>query len=270
MDVIANGIRLQYIESGTGDPVICIHGHGLNRDMWRHLIPQLSQRYRAIIYELRGMGKSEAPGRRGVTYTNEDHGRDLEEFLDALNIDRAAIVAHAFGSFVAMRVAIDRPERISSMIFANASAKLEAPSLAAMAGWAATTEEHGLESLLDGAMTRWFLEEVHRERPEVIQFYREMVGANPPMGYAANCRGMAQLDLRAELNKVQCPTLVLAGKEDHSTPPKHSEIIAAAIPNARLVVVPNTSHMVPEEQAEEFNRMTLEFLDQNSLGGLTP
>ena len=99
MDIIANGIRLRYIESGSGYPVVCIPGNGLSTEMWRHLIPELSQRYRAISYELRGMGKSEAPGRRGMTYTNEDHAKDLEAFLDALNINQAAIVAHAFGGF---------------------------------------------------------------------------------------------------------------------------------------------------------------------------
>ena len=127
VDIVANGIRLQYFESGTGYPVVCIHGNGLNREMWRHLVPALSQRYQAIAYDLRGMGKSEAPGRRGVTYTNEDHGEDLEGFLDALDIDQAAFVAHAFGGFVAMRVAIDRPERVSAMVLVNTSAKMEGP-----------------------------------------------------------------------------------------------------------------------------------------------
>ena len=263
MDIIANGIRLQYIESGSGYPVVCIPGNGLSTDMWRHLIPELSQRYRAIAYELRGMGKSEAPGRRGVTYTNEDHGKDLEALLDVLDISQAAIVAHAFGGFVAMRVAIDRPERVSTMVLVNTSAKMESPTVSKFPGWATTVEMEGMEPLLDGGMARWFVERVHREHPEVIQLYREMLGANPPMGYAANARGIPLLDIRNELNTIQCPTLVVAGKEDKATPPEEHEIIAERIPGARLVVVPNTSHTVPEEQAEEFNRATLEFLDQN-------
>ena len=263
MDIIANGIRLQYIEAGSGYPVVCIHGNGLNRDMWRHLMPQLSQRYRVIAYELRGMGKSETTGKRGVTVTNEDHGKDLEAFLDALNIDQAAIVAHAFGSFVAMRAAIDRPEKISAMVLVNTAAQVEGETRTAIPRWVGTVEEHGMEPLLDGTMTRWFVERVHREQHEVIQFYREMVAANPPMGYAANCRGIAQFDVRSELSRIQCPTLVVAGTEDRSLPPKDSEIIAEEVSGARLVVVPDASHTVPEEQVEEFNRMTLDFLDQN-------
>ena len=262
MDVIANGIRIGYVESGSGYPVVCIPGNGLTMDTFRHLLPHLSQRYRTIAYDPRGMGISETVGKRGVTASIEDHGRDLEAFLDALGIDRAAIVAHAFGSFVAMQVAIERPQRISVMVAANPSAKVSSTT-AAPTRWASTVEEQGMAPIVEEAMTRWFLDEVHRDRPEVIQRYREMYANNPPMGYAANCRGIAQLDLRPGLSKIQCPTLLLAGEKDRSTPPEDSKIIADAMPNARLVVVPNTSHTVPEEQAEEFNRMTLEFLAQN-------
>lgn len=263
MNVIANGIRLWYIESGSGYPVICIHGNGLNSDLWRHLMPNLSQRYRAIAYDLRGMGKSETPGRPGLTFTNEDHAKDLGEFLDALNIDQAAIVAHAFGAFVSMRFAIDRPEKVSAMVVVCTTAKLESPTLNALPRWVETVEKEGMEPLVGEAMVRWFAEPFRRAHPEIIELYRKMVGANPPMGYAANCRGILDYDTRKELHKIQCPTLVVTGNEDHSTPPKDHELIAERIPNARLAIVEDASHTVPEEQPGEFNRMTLEFLNQN-------
>ena len=208
------------------------------------------------------MGESEAPGRRGVTYTNEDHGKDLEGFLDALDINQVALVAHAFGGFVAMRVAIDRPERVRAMVLVNTSAKMEGPTALSVPTWAPTVEAEGMEPLLDGAMDRWFLERVHREQPEIIEFYRQILGANPPMGYAANARGILQLDLRGELDQIKCLTLLVAGEVDKSTPPGDHELMAERIPGVRLVVVPDASHTVPEEQAEEFNRTTLQFLDQ--------
>lgn len=266
MDVIANAIRIQYIESGSGYPVICIHGNGLNRDLWRHLMPELSQRYRAIAYDLRGMGKSETPGKPGLTFTVEDHAKDLEGFMDALNIEQVAIIAHAFGAFVSMRFAINRPERVSAMVVVCATAKLESSTLEALPRWIKTVEKEGMEPLIEEAMNRWFLEPFRRGHPEVIRLHREVYGANPPMGYAANCRGILYYDILGELNKIQCPTLVLAGKEDRSTPPKDHEIIAKRIPNSRLMIFPNASHTVPEEQVEEFNRMTLEFLYKNVPG----
>ncbi len=262
MDVIANGIRLQYVESGSGYPVVCIHGNGLDRQMWNHLMRALSQRHRTIAYELRGMGQSEAPGRLGVTYTNKDHGKDLEGLLDALDVEQAALIGHAFGGFVAMRVAIDRPERVSAMVLVNTSAKLEGPTALSAQKWAPIAESQGMEPLLDKAIDRWFVERVRREQPEVIELYREVLGANPPMGYAANARGILQFDIRSELDQIKCPTLVVAGREDRSTPITDHELIVEGIPGSQLLVVPDSSHTVPEEQPEEFNRATLQFLDR--------
>ncbi len=74
---------------------------------------------------------------------------------------------------------------------------------------------------------------------------------------------LALWDVRPELGKIQCPTLVVAGKEDWSTPPEGHKFIAQAIPNSRFAIIENASHTVPEEQADEFNRLTLEFLTQH-------
>ena len=263
MDVIANGVRLQYVEAGKGPPVICIHGNGLNTQLWRHLIPKLSGRYRTVAYDLRGMGQSEATGRRGVTVTNDDHAKDLESLMDSLNIEQAGIVGHAFGGFVALRAAINWPDRIKAMVLTNTSAGLDSPTAGAIPRWIRVVDDEGMEPLVDEAMSRWFTERVHREQPELIQLYREIVGANPPMGYAANCRGILEYDVRAELGKIQCPTLLIAGEKDWSTPPKDHELIASQVTDGRFVVVPDASHTVPEEKVEEFNRMTLEFLDSN-------
>jgi len=80
MDIIANGVRLHYMDAGQGLPLILMHGLGLNVDVFRNQIPSLKQRYRVIAYDLRGMGKSEAPGRRGVTHSIELHAKDLRFF----------------------------------------------------------------------------------------------------------------------------------------------------------------------------------------------
>ena len=263
MDIVANGIRLNYVEAGQGPAVICLHGLGLNKDLWRHLLPPLSRSYRALSYDLRGLGRSEAPGRRGLTYTMDLHAEDLESLLDGLGIKQTAIIAHAYGAFVAMCLAVKRPERVRAMVVVNTSAMMGEPGISQGLYRAAVAELDGMAPLLEVAMSRWFVEPFHRKYPEVIQFYREMLGSTPPMGYGANARSLALWDLRPELGKIRCPTLVIAGQEDWSTPPSGHEVIARGIPGARLVIVQGASHTVPEEQAEEFNRLTLEFLEQN-------
>ena len=98
MDTSAIKTNFQVGETGTGHPVICIHGNGLNRDLWRHLVPELSHKYRTIVYELRGMGKAISVDKAGAKITVQDHADDLGALLQALEIEQAAIVAHAFGA----------------------------------------------------------------------------------------------------------------------------------------------------------------------------
>jgi 3-oxoadipate enol-lactonase len=233
MDILVNGVRLNYEEAGSGPPVVCMHGLGLNMDLFRHLVPVLRQRHRVITYDLRGMGKSEAPGRRGVVHPLELHADDLGALLDALNIEQSAIVTHAYGAFISMRFAIQRPERVSAMVVFNTTAMMGEPGTTQALNRALSAELNGMDEQLDLSMSRWFIESFHREHPEVIQFYRKMLGSTPPFGYAASARAIAEFDLRPDLGKMRCPTLVIVGE-----------------------------HEVPEEQPEEFNRLILEFLNQ--------
>ena len=261
MDVIANGIRLHYLESGvpTGFPVIVLHGNGLNHEMWRHLEPALRPTYRVIAPHFRGMGQSEAPGFRGVTWTVDDHAADLVAFLDALEIERAALVAHAFGGFVAMRVALDHPERVASMVLVDTSATVEGTTREALPKWAEKVEHYGMASVVDAAMDRWFVPRVRDDRA-TMELYRRMVADNPPLGYAANCRGIPRFDVTGSLGRIAAPTLVVGGTEDYSISLAQKQDLAAGIPGARFVAVEDASHTVPEEQPERFNREVLAFL----------
>jgi 3-oxoadipate enol-lactonase len=270
MDVIANGIRIHYLESGvrTGFPVILLHGNGLNHEMWRHLEPALRDEYRVIQPHFRGMGRSEATGYPGVTFTIDDHAADLASFLDALGIERAALVAHAYGGFVAMQLALNGPERVASMILVDTAAWVEGKTRESLPAWADKAERLGMAALVEGAMDRWFVPRI-RDDAATLDLYRRMVADNPPMGYAANCRGIPQFDLRDELGRITAPTLVVGGTEDYSISLQQKRDLAEGIPGARFVAVNDASHTVPEEQPELFNREVLAFLRQHSTHPVT-
>ena len=262
MDIIANGIRFQVIESGSGYPVICIHGNGLNRLLWRHLAPELNRKYRTIVYELRGMGKSETVGTPGSKFTVKDHADDLGAVMDALGIEQAAIVGQGFGGILALKCAADQPHRVSAMIAVNTSARLEGAVRQEVPRWIETAQREGMEPLIEGTLNRWFVKSFRQTRPEIMDLYRKMIAANPPLGYAANCRGLLELDIRDDLHKIQCPTLVVAGEADWSAPVRDHELIAERVADSELVVVKDASHTVCEEKPQEFNRIVLEFLDR--------
>lgn len=136
--------------------MICIHGNGLNRELWRHLVPELSQGNRAVVYELRGMGLSESVERPRSTVTVKDHADDLAAVMDLLEIDRATVVAHAFGGFPAMQLAIDRSERISALIMTCTSARMKGATREVIPYWIETAETVGMGPLVESGLERWF------------------------------------------------------------------------------------------------------------------
>lgn len=148
------------------------------------------------------------------------------------------------------------------MVVFSKTAMLGEPGISQALYRAATAELEGMDPLIDTAMSRWFSESFRRNHPEAIHFYREMLAATPPLGYAASARAIAEMDLRSDLGLIQCPTLIIAGENDWSTPPAHHELIAQAIHNARLVVVKDAAHTISEEQPVEFNRLIVEFLNE--------
>ena len=124
-----------------------------------------------------------------------------------------------------------------------------------------------MEGLVEKAIERWFVKPFRTANPEIIQLYREMIGANPPLGYAANGRGIMEYDLADEVHRISCPTLLISGESDYSTPVQDHQYLAARIAQSELKIVPRASHTVPEEQAAEFNRMALDFLAKSRLQG---
>ena len=263
VQITVNGARFVVIESGSGVPVICLHGNGLNRDLWRHLAPSLARKYRAVVYELRGMGQSESVQQPGTTVTVQNHADDLNGLMDALGIEQAAIVAHAFGGFPAMQLAANQPHRISALVMACTSARMEGATRKVIPYWIQTAESEGMEPLVESALKRWFTASFRQAHPQIMDLYRKMIAGNPPLGYAANSRGILTYDMRDRLHAIQCPTLLISGDQDVSTPTEDHRFIAERVPNAELIVVQYASHTVPEEQPEAFNQMVLGFLDRH-------
>ena len=99
---------------------------------------------------------------------------------------------------------------------------------------------------------KWLTPDFSAQQPELVQRLQTMLGATSPSGYAANCLAVRDSDLRAEIQRIQTPTLVIAGALDAGTPPVMAERIAARIPGAALTVLPEASHLSVLEQPQAF------------------
>lgn len=111
--VSVNGIDMHVAEAGDGPPLLLVHGWPQHWWSWRHLIPALSQRYRVLAPDLRGMGWSSAPE---GPYDKQTFADDLLALLDAEGIERTRIIAHDWGGYASFLLALGHPERVERMV----------------------------------------------------------------------------------------------------------------------------------------------------------
>jgi pimeloyl-ACP methyl ester carboxylesterase len=250
MRAAVNGTELAWFEAGRGEPVVLIHGLADDHRAWRRVVAPLMLTRRIIMYDFRGHGESalgEADG------TLAQLGDDLAGLMDGLGLDRATVAGFSLGGTIAMRAAIDHPERIGALALVGTSSRVNR----AARGWyeeRAALVDRGdpdLRETLD-ADTR----DVYRNRPEEIPdglVIRRQSTADP-RGYANACRAMASLNaapLDDELSAIAVPTVILAGDADQHCPPRAGEIIAERVGGSVLRVLPATGHPLPVERPAE-------------------
>ena len=109
-------------------------------------------------------------------------------------------------------------------------------------------------------LERWFTAPWRAAHPEVMERIGTLIRNTPVAGYVGCAQAIARIDVTDRLNGIKAPTLVIVGRDDIGTPPAMSEVIAAAIPGARLEVISDASHLSNIEQADAFNRLLLDLV----------
>jgi 3-oxoadipate enol-lactonase len=173
------------------------------------------------------------------------------ELLDANGVERASFCGISLGGAVGMQLAATAPERVDRLVLVSTSARFPA-------GYrerAALVRAEGTAPIVDLTLDRWFTHRFHDREP-----FRQMLLAAPREDYARCCEAVADWDFRDRLGQIGVTTLVVAGAEDPVTTPEDAEILAAEIPGARLVVLPEAAHLANVEQPEAFNEVLLEEL----------
>jgi pimeloyl-ACP methyl ester carboxylesterase len=241
-------------EVGRGEPVVLVHGLGDDHRAWRRVVAPLMLTRRVVLYDLRGHGGSPLGDADGSL---AQLGADLVRVLDDAQIERATIAGFSLGGTIAMRAALDAPDRVSALALIGTSSRVNS----AARGWyeerAALVEREDpeLRATLDKDT-----EDVYRNRPEEIEaglrIRRESTA--DPRGFANACRAMAGLKLDDEIGAISVPTVLVAGDADQHCPPRASEIIASKISGSTMRVLEDTGHPLPVERPDEVAQAILE------------
>jgi len=244
-----DGVNLHYETYGEGPAILLSHGYSATSEMWRGQIEALSRRHQLIVWDMRGHGQSDYPPEVSA-YSEEATIADMAALLDASGADRAIVGGLSLGGYMSLAFHRVHPERVRALLiidtgpgFKNDEARERWNKRAAE--YASRFESEGL-GYLDSLSPEMAMSS-HRSADGLIRAARGM---------------LTQRDDRVikSLPDIRVPALIIVGAND--TPfLAASDYMAAKIPNATKVVIPNAGHSANMDQPELFNQAVLQFLD---------
>lgn len=246
--------------SGSGPPVVLIHGLGLRGALWNRVRAALGDRHLQVRIDLRGAGASRETEREPLTL--ERWSDDLGEVLRSLGLGRPVLVGHSLGASIALKHALDHPDRVGGLVLIGGEADLGnlAPRMTLSAE---RIESLGMQAWVDEHWSKNppFSESSLASDPSMLDEYRALLLENDPVDYVRQCRAIATAEpLSGRLGEVAVPTLVIVGGRDDRTLPEHGRALAYAIPGAEVVELADAGHSIPLEAPVETARAIAAFV----------
>jgi pimeloyl-ACP methyl ester carboxylesterase len=252
---------LNFDDVGPGPVVALLHGFPLDNTMWEFQKAAIGAQYRVIALDLRGHGKTAAPD--GI-YPIDDMAGDVIETLDALKITEPIVLGGlSMGGYVALSIAVRYPKRLRGLMLMDTRATADTPETARVReDLARQVESSGsIESVAQAMVPVLFSSATRERRADLVARIADRMLQGNPRGVVGTLRGLAtRPDRTADLGRITVPTLVLVGQDDAITLPDVARKLAAAIPGAQFVDVPNAGHLAPLENPTATNAAILKFL----------
>ena len=254
--------HLYYEVSGSGHPLVLIHGFSLDTRMWDDQFETFARHYQVVRYDCRGFGKSALP-------INDDyaHADDLALLLEHLGVGQAYVLGLSMGGSIAVDFVLSYPEAVDALITVDSvlGGRQWTPRYGALvnAMWRRRREldhQAWVEEWL-----RFDIFDVAMEKPTVAAKLRDIIsdysGCHLTKDIGSRVRA-ANPPATERLGEITVPTLVIVGERDSHDFHLIADILQEGIPGARKVVFPGAGHMVNMEFPEEFNRTVLDFLQE--------
>jgi haloacetate dehalogenase len=272
-----NGLKMHYVEAGSGSPVILLHGFPETWFAWRHQIPALAAKYRVIAPDLRGYGETSKPA---GGYDKRTMARDIYELMQLLGIPKAPIVGHDRGARLATRFAKDYPQVIDRLVVMDniptriIYERMNAEIARGHWFFIFNNVPDLPEALITGREEIWlrfiFSSWCYNPElftPEEITVYAEAYSKPGALRGAFNDYRAGREDVaqdQADQDKlIECPTLALWGEDFESGGKMWNfrEIWSEMAKNVSFVSIPQCGHLPHEEKPDIVNRELLKFLE---------
>ncbi len=250
-------------ESGRGPILVLLHGFPLDQSMWAEQRRVLSNHFRVITPDFQGHGQTPLDS---ATLSIDGMADDVIAYLDHHQIREPVVVGGlSMGGYVALSLVARYPDRLRGLLLMNTRAGADVPETARVReDLAQLVEKAGNSDLIVQTMLpRLFAPATFKSQPELVESMRQVMASTSASSVAATSRALARRTNRTpDLPNIKIPTLVIAGSDDQLIPLSESQAMAAAIPGAELVIIPDSGHLSPLENPNATNAAILGFLER--------
>ena len=264
-------IDIYYEIHGPPDapPLVLIGGWASYRWIWFRQVPTFKEKYKCIVFDNRGAGKSSKPD---SPYTMKMFAADTVGLMDALNIENAHVLGISMGGLIAQQVAISYPERVRSLILVSThfggpnSIPMDDRNMALLIAF--PTETISKEQAREMRYRATFSEQFLRENRDILEHIDEWAEKHPTPVFAQVRQSLAVSAFNAEkeVKTITASTLIIHGDSDKAVPTKNGELLTKNIPISRLSLIKGGSHFSIIEKYEEFNKIVMGFIDEIEQG----
>jgi 3-oxoadipate enol-lactonase len=252
-------IQIYYEIHGTGAQTLTmIRGLGSDLLSWYPQIPELSRHFTTVVFDNRGAGRT---GKPDAPYSIKQMAEDVSGLLDALHIQRTALLGMSMGGMIAQEFAINEPDKLSCLILActtfGGPESIPPPPEIFNAILAGPGADEKTCRLQEQAI---FCDDTIAKHRDVMTAYAESKSKFPIPSFslARQADAILRHDTASRLGQIQASTLVMTGTDDRLIPPENSHRIAAKIPGSILKEFPG-GHLFMSEYPDVFNLAVIEF-----------
>jgi len=253
-----DGVRLNVLDEGEGHAVLFLHGLGGCWRDWEPQLDSLSDRFRCIVVEHRGHGRSEVT--RG-DYSTRLFADDAAAVCAQLGVGHAHVVGLSMGGLIAQALAVRHPELVDSMVLCDTGIGMNRAMAGALRGMAEAARVDGFpdsRGVVPVSSPGWSARTL-AERPEVARNnMRESESADPD-AWARAAHAVADHDLRGEIESVDVPVLLVWGADDQVIRISSAKGLQQVFPDADLVVLPDAGHVANLEAPAQFDEAITTF-----------
>jgi pimeloyl-ACP methyl ester carboxylesterase len=246
--VNVNGAKVFYKATGSGQPLILIHGYPLSGELFKNNRAALAKNFRVITVDLPGFGGSTTPSRSASI---ENYATTMLAFMDAVKIDKAIVGGMSMGGMTLLQMYKMAPERFKGLIFIDTTADAAAPAEAGnWRGTAQQAEMMGVSSLVPALLPRMLTGKSRMEMPNQVEFLGGLVKQASLNGAIGGANALAaRPDANPILPTIGVPTLLVFGVEDNVTPIELAMKMQKGIVGSKLVLIPGAGHAATFEKA---------------------